>query len=51
MWGLKYTPGLYFRGEINMNFDMIIDLWGMSLLTIIVIVFLVVIIKTFWGRK
>lgn len=34
-----------------MNFDMIIDLWGMSLLTIIVIVFLVVIIKTFWGTK
>ena len=34
-----------------MNFDMIIDLWGMSLLTIIVIVFLVVIIKTFWGAE
>ena len=31
-----------------MNFDMIIDLWGMSLLTIIVIVSLVLIIRMFW---
>lgn len=32
-----------------MNHEIIIEFWGMGLLTIVVIVFLVLIIRTFWG--